>query len=95
LVVCNVDNSVSVIDVAERRVTATIPSGLNPACVAIAPDGSYGLVGGSDPRLTFIDIAARTSTRIDAHAYASAIAVAPNGLLGLVAHGVDNYVDAF
>ncbi len=93
----NGDNSVTVIDIANKAAVGTIPVGNSPVDIAITPDGTptAGLalvVNWLDNSVTVIDIAGRTaeSSTIPVNSGPTAIAITPDGSLALVVSGYNN-----
>jgi YVTN family beta-propeller protein len=79
----NGSNSVSVIDIVTNTVIATIPVGVNPAGVAISPDGTRAYVANSSflhNTVSVIDIVTNTViATIPVGQVPAGIAVAPDG----------------
>src|SRR5688500_5153 len=70
LVLNKSDTTVSLIDLASRKVVATVPTGVGPHEVAVSPDGKIAVVanyGAQTPgnSLTVINIPDRKSTRLN------------------------------
>jgi YVTN family beta-propeller protein len=93
--ICNlVDNTVSVIDVATRAVTATIAVGSGPFGVAVTPDGSKVYVSNSnDETVSVIDVATSAVTAtIAVGSVPDGVAVTPDGSKVYVANYDGNAV---
>jgi YVTN family beta-propeller protein len=89
------DGTISMIDLASKTVTATLPANVRGANrLKFTPDGKLALVsmlgGGS---LTVLDVATRAVVkRVDIGHGAAGILMQPDGARAYVACGPDNYV---
>ena len=89
------DGTISVVNVAERRVTETIPANVTGANrLKFTPDGRYVLVSSlSQPDVIVLDVATRREVkRIPIGRGAAGIEMQPDGARAYVACTPDNYV---
>jgi|GEM_PF-4383031 len=98
LYVTNVNsNSVSVVDIATKQVTKTIPVGHSPRGVAISPDGATAYVTNTgDNTLSVINTSDNTvNTTVPVGKGPQSVAVTPDGTKLYIVNGLDNAVVVF
>jgi YVTN family beta-propeller protein len=85
LVTNGADASVSVINVAARRIEAnTILTGGEPVSIVISPDGSLALTANGGSGLAIIDIARRSSVQLAWADYVTSVGITRDGTKALV-----------
>ena len=95
----SVSNTVSVIDTATNMVVATVPAGVEPAGVAVTPDGKHAYLANqgtlSVPGTTVLVIDTTTNTvvaTVGVGNFPSGVAITPDGTHVYVVNGFSNNV---
>ena len=87
------DNTISVVDISNNSVVATIPVASTPDGVAVSPDGTFVYVASESGFISVINTASNTVTAtIPVGSRADFVAFSPDGSLAYVTHWGGDYV---